>query len=198
MNRTLVLLSGGIDSAVLLRKLHSEREVVPVFFAYGQRGVEPEFRAATAQCRTLGLDLIRLDLGSLVPAFLEGSRERKHVPLPYRNCVLLSVALSYARKLEAERVALATILGDGQFCPTGGGAFLMALDQLAKVLGAAQLEAPLANWSKKAVVEEGRRLGLDFFTTYSCMVGHPMHCGRCSQCVARSQALEALFFPRSF
>ena len=41
---------------------------------------------------------------------------------------------------------------------------------------------------KSEVVRRGATLGVDFDTTYSCLLGYPVHCGRCPQCRKRRMA----------
>src|SRR6187549_2194540 len=79
---TIVLLSGGIDSAVLLRGLLQETAPVPLFVQYGQRAGAREASAARSQCDALGLTLVTLDVTSVGDVFVGASRARPHVPLP--------------------------------------------------------------------------------------------------------------------
>jgi len=41
------------------------------------------------------------------------------------------------------------------------------------------------------VIRRGLDLGVDYDTTYSCLLGYPVHCGRCPQCVKRREAFHA-------
>lgn len=189
MARTIALLSGGIDSAVLLHRLAQDTEVFPIFVHYGQRAGQREAGAAQSQCDALGLTLVTLDVGSVGDAFGRASRVRPHVPLPHRNLALLSLALSYGAVVNADAVALSIIRDDGDWYASASQQFIDSMRQLSVVLSASAIKTPLIDYDKQMVVTEGVRLGVDFRTTYSCMVGDEAHCGRCHQCIARRAAL---------
>lgn len=97
-------------------------------------------------------------------------------------------------------MALSVIRDDGDWYPTASRQFFDDMHRLAGHLGAAEIRTPLISLGKQSVIAEGVRLGLDFGTTYSCMVGGEIHCGGCHQCAARRVALlaAAVFEPPEF
>ena len=185
-----LLLSGGIESSTLL---HERRDTAPtaLFLDYGQRAAEHERTAATWQCRAAGVPLTTLDLGSVGETFRAQRAEKWHVPLPHRNLVALSLALSFATHVGAARVLIALNREDADAYPSGGGAFLAAFRQLAATLGAIEIDAPFADLTKSEVVAIGHRLGVDYVHTYSCLLGRAPPCGHCDQCRKRAAALAA-------
>jgi len=191
-SRTVVLVSGGIDSSVLLRQVHEDGRALPVFIDYGQRPLGPERLAAEAQCAALGLALVRLDASALSAALDAPAGIRPHSPLPHRNLVLVSLALSYAVSAGASSVAVAVIRDDlGRYSCTNAS-FWYALRDLAATVGGVTVATPLIYLDKAAVMEEGRQLGVDFSRTYSCLVGNETHCGRCRQCESRRSAAKRI------
>ena len=56
-----------------------------------------------------------------------------------------------------------------------------------------QLHAPLLYWSKARIIEEGRRLGVDFALTVSCYQADSQGraCGRCESCRLRREGFAA-------
>ena len=44
--------------------------------------------------------------------------------------------------------------------------------------------------SKSDIARIGKRLGIDYSTTYSCYKGGEKHCGKCGTCVERKEALR--------
>lgn len=194
---TVVLVSGGVDSTVLLYRQHAlsrldGTRVFPLFLDYAQRAVRFEQHAADWHCRQLGLSLRALDLAQLGESFRDGAALKRHVPLPHRNLVALSVALSYLELVRGTSLAFGIIQDDLDGYPSASLAFLESFRAMAQTLGALRIDAPFVSWNKLAVVEEGQRLGVDFRRTYSCMLGGEKHCGRCTQCQRRLAALERL------
>ncbi|WP_437730138.1 7-cyano-7-deazaguanine synthase [Sorangium sp. So ce1335] len=192
---TIVLLTGGADSTTLLHVVHARAPVVPVFVDYGQRAAHREHQAAERQCAALGLSLRRFDMGAVGAAFRAEQQAKLHIPLPHRNLVVLSLALSYAAQIEAAAIAIAVIRDDIDGYASASLKFLEAIRHLASALGTVAIETPLVGLDKRAVLAEGVRLGIDYGQTYSCMLGYERHCGRCTQCKKRRAAFAAAGMP---
>jgi 7-cyano-7-deazaguanine synthase len=200
-DKTVVLLSGGIDSSVLLRKVEATGGgALPLFVDYGQRAVAHERAAALAQCQALGLELKELDVSSVKGALYASCQRLPHSPLPHRNLVLVSLALSYAEGVGAGAVAAAVIRDDLGAYGCTLGSFWYAFRDLAASIGTTQVETPFIDLDKVSVMREGDELGLNLATTYSCTVGSEQHCGRCRQCAQRrtSAARAGLVEPVGF
>lgn len=186
---SVLLLSGGVESSTLLAQLAQGGEQVQgLFVDYGQRGAREERRAAAAQCEPLGVELVPLDLAQAGEIFRRGQERKAHVPLPHRNLVALALGVSYATNLGTRRLYLAANREDTRDYPSSSHAFLAQFRLLMGLLGDVELRTPYLDLSKADVVRRGLELGVDFDATYSCMVGYPVHCGRCSQCVRRKAA----------
>lgn len=190
--KTVVLLSGGIDSSVLLRRLAAEgRELEPLFVDYGQRARWQELEAARWQCHALRLELKTLDMATVGEAFRAGEARKHHVPIPHRNLVALALGVAWADKARAGSIALAVNRDDAGDYPSAGAPFLAAFRAAAEALGPLRLDTPLAGHSKIEVIRLGAGLRVDFAHTYSCLLGHPRQCGRCPQCRKRRAAFTA-------
>jgi 7-cyano-7-deazaguanine synthase len=112
------------------------------------------------------------------------------VPLPHRNLVALSLALSYATNLGARRIYIGVNHGDTLEYPSSSHAFLAQFRLISGLLGDVELRTPYVSMGKSEVVRRGAELGVDFDRTYSCLLGYPVHCGRCPQCRKRRMAFE--------
>lgn len=194
---TVALLSGGVDSTVLLYQLAErararELQVYPMFIDYAQRAAELEHEAADWHCRRLGLQLQRLDLSRVGQAFGRARSTRPHIPLPHRNLVALGLAFSYAAVVGAQAVTMGVIRDDIGGYASASLPFLDAFGELAHTLGSVRFETPFVHWPKAQVIAEGNRLGVDFGQTYSCMLGRELHCGHCTQCLRRDAAFREL------
>lgn len=188
-----LLLSGGIDSAVLLAREHAAgRTPCSLFIDYGQRAAAREWAAAQAQAARAESRLCRLDVSQLGDAFRAARDEKLHVPLPHRNLVAVALALSYAANIGATRVLLALNRDDQTAYPSASPAFIAALQAAAASLGNLEIATPLSEMDKNEVVRAGAALAVNFAQTWSCLLGYAMPCRRCSQCRSRAAALDGL------
>lgn len=189
---SLLLLSGGIESATLLAREAAQRVVIPLVVDYGQRGAPRERDAATRQCRRYDLEPVHLDLSGPGERFREGLDRRPHVPLPHRNLVILALAVSYAGRGGVDRVVLALNRDDLDAYPSASVSFLEHFRQLVETLQPGlEVATPLIDLDKAAVIRLGHSLGVDFSTTWSCLLGYEHHCGACPQCRSRKAAFRA-------
>ena len=186
----IILLSGGIESTTLLHILHHQVELHAVFVDYGQRAAGQEYQAALAQCAELGLTLIKLDMSSVGNAFRAGQSKKLHVPLPHRNLIVLSLGISYAAQLSVQRVNLAVNLEDTLAYPSASQTFLDQFRSLAKTLGHFEVATPLSTLGKAEIIQRGLVLQIDYWHTYSCLLGYDKHCGACPQCLNRRSAFN--------
>ena len=204
---TAVLLSGGLDSAVLLAEEAARGDVQPMYVAAGLAWEAAE-RATLEDLlvshpfvgRLRPLVALSVDMRDVYAAThwaVQGTPPAYHTPdeevyLPGRNIVLLGKAGVYCAAAGIARLVLGT-LAHNPF-PDATPAFRDAMAQ-ALSLGLAhalQIDAPFADVSKAAVIRRGAALGVPFALTLSCMKGGAQHCGVCSKCRERHDAfLEA-------
>jgi 7-cyano-7-deazaguanine synthase len=187
---TVVLLSGGVDSAVMLYSVHERARAAPLFVDYAQRAARTEEAMAAHHAQALGLPLQRLDMSAVGEAFRAEQQAKLHVPLPHRNLVLLGLALAYAAQIRASAVAIAVTADDLEWYPSASADFLSRFRDLAQSLGGASISTPLIHLDQRGVLAEGVRLGVDFARTHSCMRLGARHCGKCSQCEKRQRAFS--------
>lgn len=211
MKRAVILLSGGMDSAVVLA-LACEHGFAchALSVAYGQRHVS-ELQAAARIAELLGAaehKIVKVDLrsigGSALTADIEvPEHERAHPPdeipttyVPARNTIMLSIALGWAEVLDAHDIFCGVNAVDYSGYPDCRPAFVAAFERLANLATRAGVEghgmrvhAPLIDLSKADIVREGVRLGVDFAATVSCYRAdvHGRACGHCDACGLRAQ-----------
>jgi 7-cyano-7-deazaguanine synthase len=187
--KSLLLLSGGMDSSSAAYILSKMDDVDAMFFNYGQRSFKQQKKAVVKVVKDLEMKLIEVDVKGLGDIFAQGEWMRPHEPIKHRNVVLVSTALTYAAEKGYDEVVLATINEDCEYEPNKA----TILRDL-KILGEAvrvKLSTPFVNLSKAIVLKMGVKNGLDPSITYSCMLGHEKHCGKCSQCEHRKIAFKS-------
>jgi 7-cyano-7-deazaguanine synthase len=207
---TAVLLSGGLDSAVLLADEAASGEVHPVYVSTGlawedaERAIVSQFLASAAfSGRVRPLVSLTVDMRDVYAAThwaVQGRPPAYHTPdedvyLPGRNIILLGKASVYCAAANLDRLVLGT-LAHNPF-PDATPEFRAAMAR-ALSLGLAhnlQIDAPYAGTSKADVIRRGLALGVRFELTLSCMspvsgagLGPALHCGTCSKCRERHDA----------
>lgn len=207
---SVVLLSGGLDSAVLAAHEARSRGVHPVYVAGGLaweggelRSVEallsrPPFTNGTYPVRPLTrLEFSLRDVYSPSHWALTGTPPAYDTPdedvyLHGRNIALLSKAAIYAASRGLSRLVVAPLAGNP--FPDATQAFFAALNTALSIGLATPIDvsAPFAHLHKEDVVKIGAELGVPFELTLSCMnPSGTTHCGLCSKCRERRDAFHA-------
>lgn len=192
----ILLLSGGIESSTLLYQLNqsekaSSQSLRGLFIDYGQRAAKQEHRAASAIASQCQIPLTTLDMSKVGEQFRQEQEKKLHIPIPHRNLVALSLALSYASQHQAQSLYIAVNQDDLSAYPSADGDFLQQFRAICQTLGPIELKTPLVDMTKADIVALGTSLGVPYRDTYSCMLGYDRPCGHCSQCISRREAFIA-------
>jgi len=213
MKPAVVLLSGGMDSAVVLAIAREQGYAAHALsLRYGQRHT-CELDAAVEIARALDAQshkIVDVDLcafggsaltddGIAVPIDADGDQGRTGIPVTYvpaRNTIMLSLALGWAEVLGAVDLFCGVNAVDYSGYPDCRPEFIAAFERLANLATRAGVQgqrfhvhAPLLQLSKAGVVREGLRLGVDFARTVSCYQADAdgRACGRCDACRLRAK-----------
>lgn len=209
-----VLLSGGLDSTTVLAmaraggyRCHS------LSFDYGQRQ-RVELELAAENSRRQGAErhlVLRLDLdrigGSALTDAIEVPKDRPlHdmaplIPVTYvpaRNIIFLAHALAWAEVLGARHIFLGVNAVDYSGYPDCRPEFIAAFTRMADLGTRAGTEGrgilihtPLIHMSKREIIAEGLRLGVDYRRTHSCYDPRDgLACGRCDACRLRRKGFS--------
>jgi 7-cyano-7-deazaguanine synthase len=205
--KTLVILSGGMDSATLLYDVAASGDLVEaVSVDYRQRHGR-ELACAMRLCQHLGVrhDVIDLSgVGALLP---NSSQTDPAVPVPFgrydepsmkqtvvpnRNMFLLAAAGAVAIARGFDRIAYGAHAGDHTIYPDCRPDFVHAMQGAFKVCDwhIIDLYAPYLSWSKGDICRLGVELGVPFGDTWTCYVGGAKPCGKCGACTERAEAFE--------
>lgn len=201
MPRSLVLFSGGLDSAVALWwTLREGHDVVPLSYRYRGRPAK-EARAARDLAARAGLTLVEADL----PFLSEPEPPAPGTPrgyIPARNAVFYAVACYHAETLGCELIVGGHNADDASRFADARAPFFARLEGVLAdgLLGdgrAPRLVMPLAALSKLDVVRMGREMAVPLALAWSCYEDGEAPCGFCPACQERGgpELAEALAGP---
>jgi 7-cyano-7-deazaguanine synthase len=211
MKKAVVLLSGGMDSAVVLAIAREQGfEAHALSVRYGQRHtseLDAAVRVATlqgaAQHKTVHVDLRAFGGSALTDDIDVPEAGGAGIPVTYvpaRNTIMLSLALGWAEVLGASDLFCGVNAVDYSGYPDCRPEFIDAFERLANVATKAGVEgaglrvrAPLLHMGKADIVREGLRLGVDFSATVSCYRADAegRACGHCDACRLRAEGFAA-------
>ena len=203
---SVLILSGGMDSTTLLYD-EQERIALAISFDYGSKHNAKEMPFAQWHCQQLGIRHITIPLDFMTRYFksslLEGGEEipeghyadenMRSTVVPFRNGIMLSIAVGIAESNGLKCVMMANHGGDHTIYPDCTPQFVDAFDAAA---GAGTyvkvcLRSPYTNLTKADIARRGKALGVDYSKTWSCYKGGEKPCGKCGTCVERREALAA-------
>ncbi|MFP3981163.1 MAG: 7-cyano-7-deazaguanine synthase QueC [Desulfobacterales bacterium] len=220
-HKAVVLVSGGLDSAVTLAVAREEGfSCHTLSFEYGQRHSQ-ELRAAENISRTLGaaehhvtaLDMRAIGGSALtsqiaVPQNHAERQSEADIPatyVPARNTIFLSVALAWAEVLETGDIFIGVNAVDYSGYPDCRPEYIRAYENMANLATRMAVEgtcririrAPLLNLRKSEIIQKGTALGVDFSMTHSCYDPSPggLACGSCDSCRLRRKGFAEAGIP---
>lgn len=211
--RAVLLLSGGLDSCVTGTIAKCEGfELHALTIDYGQRHLrEVEAAANVAKAlrvkehKTVAVDLRAIGGSALtsdeeVPMDRASEDMAGEIPrtyVPARNAILLSIGLGFAETIEAQAIFIGANAVDYSGYPDCRPAFIEAFEAMANLATKMGVEgkeikigAPLLEWSKGRIVQEGVNLRAPIKHTWSCYVGSELACGRCDSCILRLKGFQ--------
>ncbi|MCB1278615.1 7-cyano-7-deazaguanine synthase QueC [Prosthecobacter sp.] len=205
--KTLVLLSGGMDSVTAFHWARAEHDVVgAVSFDYGAKHNHREIPLAAWHCAETGVhhDVIELDFvnrlfasdllnsGGEVPEGHYADENMKKTVVPFRNGIMLAIACGIAESREAEGLVIAAHAGDHAIYPDCREPFMQGMAAAMREGTYAKIELlrPFIHLDKAGIAKLGASLGVDYGKTWSCYKGGELHCGKCGTCVERIEAFQ--------
>lgn len=204
-----VLVSGGMDSAVTAAIAAESCELAFLHLNYGQRTEQRELRAFRDLAdfykvtRRLVVDVAHLkQIGgsSLTDAAMpveEANLARQGVPssyVPFRNAQILSIAVSWGEVLGARKIFIGAVEEDSSGYPDCRKEFYDAFNRVitlgTKPGSGLVIETPVIGMKKEEIVARGASLGVPFQLTWSCYRGDEIACGTCDSCALRLRGFQ--------
>lgn len=204
--KTVVVLSGGMDSATALAfHLSRGEQCHALSFHYGAKHNARENHCAKLLSDHYGVpwklvtmpfidELFTSDLlksGGEIP---EGHYEAKSMTrtvVPMRNGIMLAIAAGYAQSIGAWNLVIGNHAGDHAIYPDCRKEFMIPMAEAIKAAtGNVELVRPFERMTKAQIVTKGLELKVPYELTWSCYKGEEQHCGKCGTCVERVLAFH--------
>lgn len=211
---SVLLLSGGIDSATILTSITKQNEkVFAITFDYGQKHYA-EIEKAKNLAKEFDVHehkIIKLNLSEFTDSSLTDRNIQvpkclpdENIPstyVPGRNTIFLSIALSYAESKGCSSIYIGANAIDYSGYPDCRPEYIEAFQNLVNLAtkktvtgGNIQIYAPLINFTKIEIIELGIKNGLDIEKTLSCYdpIKENEPCNKCPSCRIRNEALNKI------
>lgn len=206
-----VLVSGGLDSAVCLAEAARDHDLALLHLNYGQRTEARELAAFGGLADHYGADRrLVADMGHLREiggsSLVDKSRPVETglpaagapVPstyVPFRNANFLAVGVSWAEVLGARALYIGVVEEDGSGYPDCREEFYAAFSAAVEVGTRPEtqvaIRTPLIRLDKAAIVRRGLELGAPLHLTWSCYQSEETACGECESCRLRLRGFAA-------
>ncbi len=205
-----VVLSGGLDSCVTTAIANEEYTIALLHVRYSQRTQAREYRSfydivnfyKVPKFRILVTELDYLKKiggSSLTDSSIspEDSKANDNIPItyvPFRNTHLLSIAVSWAEVIKAEKIFIGAVEQDSPDYPDCRAEYYEAFNRLVEVgtkpSTHIKVVTPLLSMNKSEIVFKGIELNAPLHLTWSCYVNNDRACGRCQSCILRLKAFK--------
>lgn len=199
-----VLVSGGMDSCVAAAIAARKYSMAFLHVNYGQRTEKRELAAFHAIADFYGVErrlvceldfLKRIGGSSLTDSNIPVSKanlSRKEIPssyVPFRNTHILSIAVSWAEAIKANKIFIGAVEEDSSGYPDCRATYFQAFNRLIELGSRAGkklvVQAPLIGMSKGEIVLKGLELKAPLDRTWSCYQEEETACGECDSCALR-------------
>jgi 7-cyano-7-deazaguanine synthase len=208
-DKAVVLVSGGMDSLVTAAIARQDYEPAFLHLNYGQRTEERELRAfndiadfyrVTERFVADVQYFSKIGGSSLTDKSIEVSPadiEYKGIPtsyVPFRNANILSIAVSWAEVIGAEKIFIGAVEEDSSGYPDCREVFYRAFNEVIKLGtrpdGNIEVITPIIHLKKQEIVKIGMELNVPFQLSWSCYKNTEKACGVCDSCALRLRGFE--------
>jgi 7-cyano-7-deazaguanine synthase len=200
----IVLVSGGMDSALTAAIASKKYNLAFLHVNYGQKTEKRELKAFNdiANYYNVKKRLV-VDIGylkkiggsSLTDGKIKITKANLHtkkIPssyVPFRNANILAIAVSWAEVVKAKKIFIGAVEEDSSGYPDCRKRFFESFNKMVK-LGTKndfniKIEAPLIHLSKKDIVLKSIRMKSPLHLTWSCYKRNDVACGECDSCALR-------------
>jgi 7-cyano-7-deazaguanine synthase len=195
MKKCILIYSGGMDSTTLLYDLvNKQYKPICLTFNYGSKHNFKEIECSKYNTNKLKLKHYIINLyfinkyfksnllksGNKIPHGHYTNKNQKKTVVPFRNGIMISIAVGLAESLKIKEVFIASHSGDYAIYPDCRPAFNQFINDLAYIgtyIGV-NVCFPYQNISKKEIALIGKKLKINYNYTWSCYKGEDKQIGR--------------------
>lgn len=213
ITKSIILLSGGLDSVVSLVLAKEKYNVqTALFFNYGQHSLKNEFEAAknisnfyNIKLKQLNIDWIKdispsaLTTNNNMPEINENELDDENITqksanavwIPNRNALFINIAASFAEADGYSHIIIGANNEEAKTFKDNSKDFIKAinLSLTNSTNNNVQVVAPLIEMSKSEIVKSGLQYNIPFELIFSCYSSNKRHCGKCESCLRLKRAL---------
>lgn len=207
MNKSIVLLSGGLDSLVCLGLCKNQYNIsLAITFDYGQKSAAKEISASKNLCEYYKIEhkIIKLDwLKDLTNNALVGNaplpcenintyESMKAVWVPNRNGLFLNIAASFADSGNFDYIIIGANKEEAETFSDNTQEFADSLSKAFEysTLVKPKVLVPLINYDKNGIVKLALEHHMPLELVQSCYNSTKKHCAKCESCFRLKKALE--------
>jgi len=213
--KSVIVLSGGLDSMVSLHSAFSETKVELVLtFNYGQRAAAQEIKASKLLAQHYGLPHTIIELPWLkaitntalvntktaLPALGETELDDVHgknldsakaVWVPNRNGVFINIAAAHAESLGAGLVVVGFNREEAATFPDNSPEFMKAANGSLSfsTQNLVEVKSYVSELTKTEIVQHALEQKMPLQYIWSCYQGHARMCWKCESCLRLKRAL---------
>ena len=209
MDSAIVLVSGGMDSALTAAIANQKFNLYFLHINYGQRTQHRELKAFydlskyynVKKSLVVNLGYLK-DIGgsSLTDKKIKVEKadlKNKNVPVsyvPFRNANILSIAVSWAEVTGIEHIFIGAVEEDSSGYPDCRKKFFKSFEEMVntgtKPETRIKIETPIIKLSKKDIVLKSLKLKSPLHLTWSCYKENRIACGECDSCALRLRGFQ--------
>lgn len=211
MEKTIVLLSGGMDSLVCAAIACKEySDVSFVHMNYGQKTSDRERRSFDSiadfykvpfeKRKIIDMTFLKQFGGSSLTddkiSVKNYSGDSEVIPdsyVPFRNSIILSLAVSWAESISARQLFIGANYEDSPGYPDCRPSYYEAFNKVIKEgtkEGNIKILTPVLMMKKKEIVLKGEELKVPWQFSWSCYKSSDLACGECDSCALRLRGFK--------
>jgi len=208
--KAIVLVSGGMDSALTAAFAFKKYELAFLHINYGQRTQKRELKAFNDIADYYGVRE-RLVVSIKYLSDIGGSAltdkkikvekanlNNKNIPstyVPFRNANMMSIAVSWAEVIGAEKIYIGAVEEDSSGYPDCRKSFYDAFNEVIKLgtknSSKIKIVTPIIKYSKKDIVKLSVKMKSPLHLTWSCYKSNKLACGECDSCALRLRGFQS-------